>query len=289
MSDQPEPRGRLGLALGGGGARGIAHLGVLQALEAECIRADLIVGTSIGALGGALYALEPDAKAVTERVFSYLKSSGFEAYGKGLADKKEPGRLGRLWLNFKRAAALAAMSFKAGLVNPRRLSEAVDGLLPDKRFDETLIPLYVTAFDVLKAEVIVLDSGSLRDAVTASANLAGFFPPRELGGRLLCDASPLVPVPVIAARQAGAGRVIAVDISSSIPEASVAPTGTDVVMRLTAACSEKNAQIELASADVIVRPEVGELFWSDFSGVERLVEVGRRAVTDKLDEIRAIL
>jgi len=286
--DPSAKAGTLALSLGGGGARGISHLGVLQALEAEGIRPDILVGTSIGALAAGLYALDPDAKAVTGRVLDSLKSSGFAAYGKGMAGDGEPGLLGRQWINFKRAAALGIMSFRGGLVNPRRLRDAIEGVLPDKSFDDCAIPVYVTAFDVLAAESIVLSSGSLRDAVTASCNLAGFFPPVQLDGRWLCDPSPTISVPVSPARAAGAGTIVAVDIRADIPPTTSAPTGTDVVMRLTAAATIKAGELELRDADVIIKPEVGELFWSDFSALDDLVEAGRRAAADKMDEIKTL-
>lgn len=289
---QSREHGPLALVLGGGGARGIAHLGVFEVLEREGVRPDLLVGTSIGALGAALYGLEPDAAAVAERVLGYLRSSGFAAYGKGMTGSGEPGFVGRQWLNFKRAAALGIMSFRGGLVNPRRLREAIEGVLPDRNFSDCAVPAHITAFDVLAAKVVVLGSGSLRDAVTASCNLAGFFPPVNRDGCYFCDPSPLASVPVIPAKQAGAARVIAVDIRAEIPPATAAapaPTGTDVVMRLTAAASIKAGQVDLLEADVIIKPEVGELFWSDFSALDELVAAGRRATLEKMDEIRALV
>ncbi len=280
--------GKLAFALGGGGARGVAHLGVLQALEEAGIRPDMIIGTSMGALAAGLYAVEPDAKAMSKRVVDYLNSINFAAYGKNLAGSAPTGILGRMALNVKRAAALSLMSFAGGLVNPMRLREAIDGVLADKQFDECEIPTYITAFDVLAAKTILLDSGSLRDAVTASCNLAGFFPPVRADGKVLCDASPIVSVPCIEARNIGASKVIAVDIRANIPPVEDVYTGTDVVMRLTAATSTRAAEIEIEAADVVIAPDVNHLFWSDFRDLDQLVEMGRDAAMAKIDEVKAL-
>jgi NTE family protein len=282
------PRPRVGLALGGGGARGVAHLGALEVIEEAGLRPCVLAGTSIGSIAAALYALEPDAKALTRKMLDYLHRIGFEAYGKDIAVADSPGALGRLLLRAKRAAALGTLSFAAGLVNPRRLIDAIEGIVPDRRFDEAVIPLRVTAFDVLAARTVILDSGRIRDAVVASSNLAGFFPPYRIGERLYCDASPVVSVPVTAAREAGAEKVVAVDIRAEIPPAASAPTGIDVVMRVTAASSDVASAAEIARADVVIRPDVGGRFWSDFAGMESMVELGRRAAREKLAQVLAL-
>jgi len=285
--------GAIALALGGGGARGIAHIGVLKVLEERSVPIDMVVGTSIGALGAALYGLEPSWRYVRERVFAFLRSEGFAKYGKGLTDSavggSRPGLLGRAWLLAKKSLALQAMLLRRSLVGRRRLAEAICAILPDKSFSDAVLPCAIVALDLATGEEVILRDGSLREAAIASASLAGFFPPVEREGRLLADPSPVSSVPVAASRRLGARGVVAVDIRSRVMPLRDIPSAADAVFRVSALACERANDAQLALADVVINPEVGGTYWSDFHDLEAHVERGSAAALAALPKLEALL
>jgi NTE family protein len=281
------------LALGGGGARGIAHIGVFKVLEEARVPVDMVVGTSIGALGAALYGLRPDWTFVRDRVFTYLRSRGFGKYGKGLTDsaagRRRPGAWTRAKLFLNKWIALQLLLMRRSMVSQRRLREAIEGICPEGTFADTRLPAATVALDVLTGEEVVIREGSLREAVIASANLAGFFPPYEREGRLLVDGSPVSSVPVDACRGLGAEAVIAVDIRSRVLDSDEVRSGADAVFRVAAIASELANDIQVARADVVVSPPVEDTYWSDFHDLDRHVEAGERAARERLGEIEDLL
>lgn len=290
LSDVEKP---VALALGGGGARGIAHIGVLKVLQEEGVPLDMLVGTSIGALGVALFGLEPDWKFVRERVFTSLRKKAFAKYGKGLSDSatgaSTPGLFKRAKLFFLKSAALQILLAKKGLVSPKRLSEAICSICPDKTFADVKIPVAIVALDLKTGTEVVLREGGLQRAVVASASLAGFFPPVKLGGHLLVDPSPVSSVPVDAARRLGAACVIAVDIRSRVMPVDAVRSGADAIFRVAAMASERANDAQLARADVVIAPSVGKTYWSDFRDLDGHVEAGERAAREALPAIRELL
>jgi NTE family protein len=290
ISDAERP---VALALGGGGARGVAHIGVFKALEEEGVPLDMIVGTSIGALGTALYGIDPDWAHLRGRVFAFLEKRGFARYGKGLTDsvagRNRPGAVKRLGAFVARFAALQILLLRRGIVSPKRLSSAVEALCPECTFADLKIPGAVVALDIGTGEEVVIRQGPLREAVTASASLAGFFRPFERDGRQLVDPSPVSSVPVEAARRLGAAGVIAVDIRSRLLPVERVRSGADAVLRVAAMASERANDGQVARADVVIAPGVGDTYWSDFRDLDAHVEAGERATREKLPEIRALL
>jgi NTE family protein len=282
----------IALALGGGGARGMALIGVFKVLQEENVPIDMMVGTSVGALGVALFGLYRDWRKLRELTLDFLSKKGFAKYGKGLTDDVAGRRKGphnRTKMFLMKAAALLALLFRKGLVSPKRMREVVDAVCPDKEFRDLEIPGAVVALDLASCEEVVVREGSLRTACAASANLAGFFRPYRYGERLLVDASPVSSVPVDAARRLGAAAVIAVDIRSSLKPTRHFPSGADVAMRVMAMASERANTEQIARSDVVIAPGVEETYWSDFRDPEAHIAAGERAAREALPEIRALL
>ncbi len=279
------------LVLGGGGARGVAHIGVFKALEEERVPVDMIVGASIGAFGGSLYGLRQDWRYLREKTVEFLNSKGFKKYGKGLTDdvSGRKRRANPIKTFLMKGGALVLLSAKKGLVPHKRLREAVDGLIPDMTFADSKIPLAFVALDLKTCEEVVIRHGSLRDACALSANLAGFFPPQSHDGRLLVDASPVSSVPVDAARSLGAAAVIAVDVRSKLEPIEKIASGVDAAFRVAAVASDRVNETQIARADVVIRPGVAGTYWSDFRDVDAHVAEGERAAREAMPEIRRVL
>jgi NTE family protein len=243
---------KIGVALGGGGARGLAHLGVLSALDREKIPIDLIAGTSMGSLVAAAYAQAPRSDRVIDRFRGYLESKEFQ---------------------------------KAEEI----FFQNVDFLLAGGSFEETQVPLAVVALDLKSAEEVVLREGPLTKAVSASCAIPGILPPVVIGDRHLVDGGWINRVPVGPVRKMGADLVIAVDVAEDIEETRDYDTGLDIVLRAYDITQNSLSQCQLREADMVIRPDVSGIHWSDFGHLDDCLRAGEEAVNDKRDEIRRLI
>jgi NTE family protein len=285
-------RKHIGLALGGGGARGLAHIGVLRVLEKEEIPIHLIAGTSIGALVGGAYASGIKADELQKKVDQYLNSSEFRSSAMKAFEaahvKGEVGLTQRIQTYLRNHFYLIQAMFKPGILSNEDFQTTIDYFIPDIQLEETRIPFRAVATDLVSGEQITFSKGSLRQAVMASCAVPGAITPLKEGERLLSDGGIICRVPSLVARQEGADIVIAVvvdrNISSEEPR-----TVMDVYLRVSEIMGERLKQYELAEADVVILPEVGDLHWSSFSQAMNLIDEGEKAAREKLDDIRRLM
>jgi NTE family protein len=252
----PKPP-RIGLALGGGAARGFAHIGVIQVLEEAGIRPNLVVGTSAGSLVAALYA---SGKTGTE--LASLAQSMDEG---AITDWSFPGR---------------------GLIRGEALARYVREQTGSKTIEQLQLPLGIVATDLDSGDGILFQRGDTGIAVRASSAVPAVFQPVRIGAREYVDGGLVSPVPVRFARQMGAELVIAVDISSP-PDG--APTG-DAMRMLLQTFSIMGRSInffELKDADVVMRPKLAGVGSADFAARSRAIASGREAAVALMPELRA--
>jgi NTE family protein len=285
-------RKRIGLALGGGGARGLAHIGVLSVLEREKVPIDLIVGTSIGALVGGAYASGITSDELKKKAEEYLNSTEFQesamkAFG-GTHAKGEEGLTQKIQTYLRNTFYLIQAMFRPGILPNDDFQATINYFIPDIQIEETRIPFRAVATDLVSGEEIIFSKGSLRQAVMASCAVPGAFAPLKEGEKLLSDGGILCVVPSSVARQEGADIVISVAVDRCI--GSEEPrTVVDVYQRVNEVMGEKLKNYELASADIVILPEVGETHWSNFSEAMNLIDEGEEAAREKLDEIRQVM
>ena len=284
---------KINLALGGGGARGLAHLGVLQVLDREGIEVDHVVGTSIGSIVGGSYALHPDGLELTRRALAYLRGDSFKhnPFKKVLfhSEDVEVNFFSSIIRSIKKSYVFSSLIRKPSIFPSERLYDVICDMIPDVDFAETQILFSVPAIDIRSGQEIVITDGPLRKALLASCSLPGFFPPVEHDGMLLMDAGVISPVPVSAARKASTYPLVAVDISSQLEIVDNVDIGLDAIMRVEAIAGKRINDSELELADVVIRPEVGCKDWSDFSDLNELVESGVRATKEALPTIRDVI
>jgi len=285
-------RKRIGLALGGGGARGLAHIGVLRVLEEEKIPIDLIAGTSIGALMGGAYASGMNPDELQKKADEYLNSPEFQSSAINAFEtahaKEEVGLTQRIQAYLRNRFYLIQALFKPGILSNEDFQATIDYFIPDIQVEETRIPFRAVATDLVSGEQITFSKGSLRQAVMASCAVPGAIAPVKEGERLLSDGGIICLVPSPVARQEGADIVIAVVVDRGI--GSEEPrTVVDVYLRVNEIMGERLKQCELADADVVIRPEVGDLHWSSFSQAMNLIDEGENAAREKLDDIRRLM
>lgn len=286
---------QISLALGGGGARGVAHLGVISGLEKAGFQIERLVGVSIGSLAGALYAFDPHIRNVQRRIAIYLDSAGFRQYQRRLFSSQGSGgwrtRNGTAWwqklMGFVRASHVCQQVLLRRAILPGDvLRHAVEHLLPDADLADARVPLSVVAVDLLAGVPVVLERGSVRDAVRASASIPGVFPPVEFQGRLLCDIGVLNSLPILATRQYATGCLVAVDVSSALQPMVNCPTAVDVLVRVNDIGENMFRRHVFDGADLVIRPAVGDVPWFDFSKHARLVELGHEAASSAAADIR---
>lgn len=255
------PPPKLGLALGGGAARGFAHVGVIQVLEEAGIRVDLVTGTSAGSFVGALYASGRNAQQL-QQIAETLEEATF-------ADWMLP-------------------LFNRGVLRGEALSRYVSQQTGGRGIEQLPLPLGVVATDLRTGEGVLFRRGDLGTAVRASSAVPSVFQPVAINGREYVDGGLVSPVPVRYARQMGADVVLAVDISSA-PEGNTATDPLRVLLQTFAIMGKSINTWELREADVVVRPSLVGVGSADFASRRRAIEAGRAAMREALPQLRARL
>ena len=281
---------RIGLALGGGGARGLAHIGVLKVFQREAIPIDILVGTSAGALIGGAYAGGLSLDELVEKVNEYLKSPEFQSSAiRAVEASHSPEDLGlakKIETFLKNSFYLAQTMFRPGVLSSEDFQTMIDHFIPDIQIEETRIPFRAVATDLVKGKQIIFSEGPLRRAVMASCAVPGAIEPLEEGGMLLSDGSIIGLVPSSVARKEGADIVIAVAVDDDICTEEEFHTSKDVNIRAAKIMARQLEDYELRDADIVIRPKVGNLQWTDFSHAIDLIEEGEKAAEENLDNIR---
>lgn len=250
---------KIGLALGGGAARGFAHVGVIKALEARGIHADIVVGTSAGSVVGAMYA------------------SGLNGF-----------QLNRLASTMDEASISDwTMPFRSrGMLRGEALQSYVNKILKDRPIEQMPRQLGIVATDLQSGAPILFRRGNTGQAVRASSSVPGVFEPVHIGTRDYVDGGLVAPVPAEYARQMGADFVIAVDISAN-PTAQATQGQFDILMQTFTIMGQSIKQYELEkNADVVIRPSLAKMGASDFQGRNRAILAGEEAVAAMWPQIQ---
>ncbi|MCA9074750.1 MAG: patatin-like phospholipase family protein [Planctomycetaceae bacterium] len=275
------------LALGGGGARGVAHLGVIEEVLKAGWNVERVIGISIGSLAGAMYAFDPDIKRVQQKALDYLLSPDFERQQQELFKAhrgRDTGERGGLFSWYHTVAnyldahqTLTRAVTRKSLLPGALLEEVVKHLLPDADISEAKIPLGIAAVDLMRGERVVLEEGPLRVAVQASASIPGIFPPVKVGDKMLCDLGVVSSLPVRIARKYDPNILVGVDVGGNMRHLTDYATALDVLMRIIEIGESTFREDLRIEADLVIAPEVGDTEWFDFSESKELMEAGRRA------------
>ena len=283
---------KVGLALGGGAARGLAHLGVIKVLEANRIPIDMIVGTSVGALVGGVYATTRDAAATEKRFREFIFSRAFKrARFDFLKESREArkGVMSRVVTLFKKGIFYSFSMAKTSWVSAEYFEHNINALLDDVNIEQTTIPFHAVCADMLSGAPVVLSRGGLRRAVSASSAVPGLLPPISIEGRMLIDGGWVAQVPVVPALHQGADLVIAVDVSRELEPLTERGSGLNIMVRAAAIRAEALRLMQGRLADILIEPDVGQVHWADFSAVAECAQRGEEAATARLDDIRHAL
>lgn len=262
----PQPVARhvkIGLALGGGAARGFAHIGVIKALEAQGIVPDIVVGTSAGSVVGAMYA------------------AGYNGF-----------TLQRMALEMDEASisdwAIPFFSKAPGVLKGEALQAYVNKTVRNQPIEKLKIPFGAVATDLKTGQPILFRRGNTGQAVRASSAVPSVFQPVSIGGRTYVDGGLVAPVPVRFAKEMGAEFIIAVNISSAT-EAQATASSVDVLMQTFTIMGQRLNQHELRDADIVITPSLGTMGSADFAGRNLAVLAGEQAAAAVMPQIKARL
>ncbi len=256
----PSLRSGIGLALGGGFARGFAHLGVLKVFQQHQIHVSHVSGSSVGSILGAAYA----SGAPLERIIDACRNLRFRDIARW--------RVSRL-----------------GLASNHRLGALIERVFGSRQFEDLQIPLAVVATDLSSGEPVVFTQGNLVDPIRASCAFPGLFEPVEIGTRCLADGGLVAPVPTQAARSLGAQTVIGVSVGMQDGHRGAPTNIFQVVSRAVGAAQKHQLEIWERHADLVLRPDVQSLAWDDFGRADEAIEAGAAAARRALPRIQKLI
>lgn len=252
---------KIGLALGGGAARGFAHIGVIQVLEEAGIRPSLVVGTSAGSMVAAFYASGKNGAQLQQIALSMEEVT--------FADWTLP-------------------IFSRGMLRGEALARYVSAQVNGRLIESMPLPLGIVATDLNSGQGVLFQRGDTATAVRASSAVPALFQPVRIAGRDYVDGGLVAPVPVQYARRMGAELVIAVDISST-PESNMASDTLQVLLQTFSIMGRSINNFELRDAEIVLRPSLNAVASSDFGARTRAIEAGRAAMQAALPQLRAAL
>jgi NTE family protein len=248
------------LALGGGFARGYAHLGVLQVFEEHKIPISCLAGSSIGSILAAAYASGATLECIVEKCRE---------------------------VRFRDFARWRVSRF--GLASNERLGALVQRFFDSRLFEDLSIPTAIVASDLGTGDPVVFTQGSLSDAIRASCAFPGLFEPVQIGTRHLADGGLVAPVPTRAARELGAQIVVGVSVGLHDGERGAPQNIFQVVSRAVSAAQKNQLEAWERHANLVLRPSVQGLAWNDFERIDESMEAGAAAARSALPQIKRLL
>lgn len=252
-------RPKIGLALGSGGARGLAHIGVIKVLKENNIPIDFISGSSMGSLIGALVANNNDLDMIE-----------------------------KLAVTLKRKHWLDLSVPKLGFVTGDKVKELIRILTHGKNIEDLPIPLAIVATDIEEGERVVFTKGPVADAVRASISIPGIFVPEEVNGRLLVDGGVVERVPIQTVKEIGADIIIAVDVGLYEAKMKV-KTIIDVISQAIDIMEREIYHRQILEADYVIRPNVGHISSIAFTDIEDIINEGYRKANESIDGIKEVI
>ncbi len=250
---------KIGLALGSGGARGFAHIGVIKVLEEANIPIHCIAGSSMGALVGAFYGCD-----------------------------YTPGQMAKMALHFQRKYFLDFTVPKMGLISGEKIKQLIRMLTKGQNIEDLKVDLSIVATDLLKGEKVVFRKGDIASAVRASISIPGIFVPEKNGGKLLVDGAVIDRVPVTEVKKLNADIIIAVDVSFFEVEPKITSI-FDVIMQSMDIMEREMIRFREIETDVMIKPMINQYSSTAFKNVDMIIQHGEEAARNKLPEIQHLL
>ena len=280
------------LVFGGGGARGLLHLGVLKVLEENDLVPDMIVGTSMGAIVGAAFACQTHSTSQLIELFEQvLFSKEFEKLGLEVMEDDEANKklhfLNKLKNSIAKYKYYRKMFTNKFLIEYKVFKNLINGILPDKNIEDLPLKFAAIALDLIGKEEVILTKGSLIKSVIASSAIPGIIEPVKFEKKLLADGGWIDKVPVPAARKLGADKIIAVDVSKKIKKSLDYKNGFQIMRIAENMAGDYLTELQVVSADLLLKPEL-EIHWYDFHEFKKLIKMGETITRENIIKIKKI-
>jgi len=261
MAESKRPK--IGLALGSGGSRGLAHIGVIKALEENNIPIDFIAGSSIGAMAGGFYAAGLSIKKMEEI---------------------------SLETNWRRMFSLVDPHLKQGLISGEKVKTFIEGYVDGKKIEDCKIPFVAVATDLKTGEIVILNKGEMAQAIRASISIPLVFKPVEIDGKTLADGGLSAPVPVEIVRGMGADIIIAINLDKHYHDEEWKPGWYDIANGSLNILRHHLALSNVASADMVINIDVGKNnYWYQFINGQDKILTGEKATKEILPRLQEII
>jgi len=271
----------IGLVLGGGGARGGAHIGALKVLHNKGIIFDRIAGTSAGAIMGAMYAATLDPDWMEDRLHSFIKSDVFKKTRiKSVRSDRNPDSVFGQMARYVHNRFVIAMAInKEAIVEKKILEDAIKYLVPVNNFNDLKIPISIVCSDLNSGETIVHEEGDLIEAVVQSSSIPGFIEPTIKDGRRIVDGGVTAPFPSNILKDK-VDFILGINISRGKPLPMKNANLLEIITRTEMITSLKLTESLVKQADFVIKPDTLGLHWSEFNEIDKLIENGTNAAEE---------
>ncbi len=277
---------KIGLALGGGSARGLAHVGVLKVLQENNIKIDLISGSSMGALIGGLYALDPDYKVLYKKTKKFVNSELFGQLDFRKFKKENTSLFGNLKQKLRDSVTFVKMTQTTSLIDYKIFEKIFISLFGDKKFENTKIPFSCIAVDLVSGENIVFKKGLLYKAIMASCAIPGLFPYIFYDRYILVDGGISINVPIEIVKNDGADRVIASVVSANIKKVYTFENVFQIINRAHEITKNYLLKKTINNADFLLNINLLGYEWFDFEKYEELISRGIDETIRNMEKIK---
>ncbi len=273
----------LGLALGGGGARGAAHVGVLKVLEKNKIIPEVISGTSIGAIIGAMFAFKPDADWISHKLQEFLMNPDtlFHSSLQMMNNRNFETLLENSTKKIDNKFAVVIGQNRSQIVKRDVIDEMIEFLIPVKRFEELNIRLKVVASDIQTGNEESYETGDLVEAISRSCSIPGYVKPTKDGDSIIVDGGVTSPIPIDTIRDE-CEFLIAINIDRGKLPKLKNPNMLEIIKRSDLISNRRLAELNLKNADYVISPDVLGLHWSEYNQFSLLVENGIKATEKEI-------
>ena len=277
---------KIGVALGGGGARGACHIGVLKSLERRGIIPDIISGTSAGSMIGAMYASHASADIVEEKYTKHVNGEDFKDLGFRYIpnNEKDDSVFSQVFKQIKNQYILMVSSTRKSLVKNERLAKAANNLFESNQFDDLKIPLIVTATDLISGKPMLYKAGNVVDAVVKSSSIPGFVEPTYIDNRMLLDGGIVFPTPV-PPLVGECDFIIAVNISKSFNTSEEPDNIFEITNRARDISTLHLNSYLLKQSDFVISPEHKDVHWSAFDRTDEFIENGYNTAESEMEKL----
>lgn len=286
-------RPKIGLVLGGGGARGAAHIGVLKLLQENRVPIDYVVGTSMGSIVGGLYASGMSTQEIEETFKAIDWSDIFtdRPQDKDLSFRHKQDR--KQLIDFEMGFNKGKLTLPKGFIAGQKLGFLLKSLTLQtvglSNFDQLPIPFRAVATDIETGEMVLLDRGDLALAMRASMSVPAVFSPVEIDGRLLVDGGIVKNLPIDIARQMGADIIIAVDVGSALLSREELKSVLDITMQVIGIVTLRNVKEEIAKLkeeDLLISPDLGDISTADFQRIPEIIVLGEETARKFVSQLQ---